>query len=131
MKHFLSFAFLLLILPCCMGQKIRYSYSDGSGNTYHLYKNRVEYLPIQPSESSSGTYSGGQPAVRKLGQEDYNLIRTALESGIADTASHVSDRAMNTGLIVRRTRGKDETWILDSRSIAKTMIETRLAKAIQ
>lgn len=44
------------------------TYHDGSGNGYRFWKDsenqgaRFEYSPVQPKESSTGMYGGGEPA---------------------------------------------------------------------
>ncbi len=81
----------------------RLTYRDGSGNAYHFTASTggvdVEYAPVTPEMSSTGTYSGGEHRRTQLVATDPQLAAVwqrarALE---ADRAAHTTERAKRTG----------------------------------
>ena len=98
--------YLTFFLFSCMNQPTTFEYADGSGNVYQVSDSLLEYLPVTPRESSSGTYSGGNAAKVTLTKTDYDLIRTMLEDVIHKKEIHIKNREMMTGMI-RQISGSD------------------------
>jgi hypothetical protein len=106
------------------------AYADGSANAYRFEATaagvRFVYDPMTPARSSSGMYSGGDPAERMLSLDDPRIAELwqqvrALE---ADTAHHASERCKGDGavtlsgdgatrsfLVVRAATRDLETWL--------------------
>ena len=51
-----------------------YEYTDMSNNKYIITKDSVQYIPITKEQSSTGMYSGGDPANVKITPADYQQI---------------------------------------------------------
>jgi hypothetical protein len=102
-------SYLLLfttILFSCMSQSTTYNYADGSGNVYRISDSLLEYLPVTPRNSSSGTYSGGNPAKATLTKAEYDSIQTMLQAVISKKEIHIENREMMTGMI-QKISGED------------------------
>jgi len=82
-----------------MNLSIEYEYSDGNANRYILTADSLEYIPVQPHESSTGFYSGGEPKKKSITPQTYELIKRALDDALSNKSIHVADRAKMTGLI--------------------------------
>lgn len=82
-----------------MNRAIEYEYSDGSANRYVITPDSLEYIPVQPHESSTGSYSGGVPKKIAITAETYGLITQALDAALLNKAIHTDQRAKMTGLV--------------------------------
>lgn len=87
-----------------MNRAIEYEYSDGSANRYIITPDSLEYIPVQPHESSTGFYSGGVPKKISITPETYRLIKQTLESALTNEAVHTDKRAKMTGLITVKSK---------------------------
>jgi hypothetical protein len=80
--------------------------SDGSGNTWTV--RRVEaggvvawaYDPVRPEESSSGTYSGGDPGEGRLDDAATRALWAAVSALEADPTQRVPSRVKGSGRVV-------------------------------
>ncbi len=91
-------------------------FSDGSGNAFILTEvgdtASLEYDPVTPERSSSGTYSGGTPAdVVLSGEQAAEIWRRA---GELQKSSQVSTgaRSMGTGAFVLSGTASDARFIV-------------------
>ncbi|MEM7355704.1 MAG: hypothetical protein AAF657_33120, partial [Acidobacteriota bacterium] len=81
----------------------RVVYSDHSGNAYRFWQGdrsgsaQFEYDPVTPEQSSSGTYSGGEPEKGALDPAQVEALWSWLRDLEGATASHTSKRRMGTG----------------------------------
>lgn len=77
------------------------TYADGSGNVYVLHDDgggaEFSYDPVTPAESSSGTYSGGEPRHGRLDDATTDRLWGQVLALEGDTANHATERAMMTG----------------------------------
>jgi hypothetical protein len=83
----------------CMNKATVFEYADGNGNTYKVQHSSLEYIPVKKEESSSGMYSGGDARTVTLNAEQYKNITTLLESALNNTAIHINDRVMMSGVV--------------------------------
>lgn len=107
-----------------------YTYADGSNNTYILTGGLhpvLSYQPIQPKESSSGIYSGGESRTLELTLSQYSRLAAAFEGAASDTQDHLSQRTMISGLIRINRKGGTENYILRPQSPAQLNLEKLLA----
>jgi hypothetical protein len=78
-------------------------FSDGSGNHYSFDSEGADsvghlvYKPVTPEQSSSGVYSGGEPADVALSVEQNAELWKRLATLHANEAIHAQSRAMGTG----------------------------------
>lgn len=91
---------LSLITGCEKLKQATISYGDGSGNSYVITPEpRLEYLPIEPAMSSSGSYDGGEPVNRPLSAAEHDQILAVMRAGLENRAVHITDRVKMSGQI--------------------------------
>jgi hypothetical protein len=88
-----------MVVRCGVAERFRYI--DGNNNAYVIDTDRVVYEPISPAQSSSGTYSGGEPAAASLTRDQLAAITALIDHIIADTKNHLATRPKGCGTIVR------------------------------
>jgi hypothetical protein len=88
-----------------------YEYADGNGNRYTVTPSLLTYDPVTPERSSSGRYSGGEPARRNLTPLEYDSIYQLLEKAIHNRSVHISDRIMMSGAITT-VKGERQTTVI-------------------
>lgn len=109
----------------------QYEYADGSANLYRITSDSVQYIPVTPAESSTGFYSGGEPAKVSITAEQFQVLKQQLDDAIADTSLHTPDRAKRTALIVRNGSQDTTRVILRQGSSPIDSIETYLKELLQ
>jgi hypothetical protein len=120
---------LLILLPFFLQCKTQqnnstitsYVYVDGNGNLYAISSTSIVYDPVTPEESSTGTYSGGEPYVAPLEQKQFDQIQAAFKKVIADKTGQTTTRSMGTGTLV--VLPAKTTYIFEMNSISKKEIE--------
>ncbi len=107
---------------------IEYIYADGSGNQYVIKGNYFKYDPIEPHESSSGIYSGGEPVEKKISGEQQKQLAELFQKAMEAQNDHQIDRTKGSGLV--RINSKEETKkiILKFRSDTQQILEQFLTK---
>jgi hypothetical protein len=74
--------------------------SDGSANRWTIdavgVDARYAFDPVQPHQSSTGTYSGGTPAQGTIGATAIATLWARVRALLLDTAVQVPDRAKGT-----------------------------------
>lgn len=103
-------------------QQTKFGYTDGNGNRYIITSGVLQYIPVTPEESSSGTYSGGDPKVITLHEVQVQAIRKVLEDAIDDQSIHIDKRIMGSAVIEKNS----DTWILSPQAPQKKRIENLL-----
>jgi len=102
-------------------ESLKASVSDGSGNHYTFSavlkagayeQGRVVYSPVQPDESSSGTYSGGKPFDRPLPPARSSDIWNTLLALQGKSDIHVQARRMGTGSINISSDAGSESFLI-------------------
>lgn len=94
-----SLILLLLVNLSCMNSDTHYVYADGSANRYIITPNTLEYDPVTPEESSTGTYSGGDPKTVSISAEQFTSIGQLIDKAVANKAVHIEDRMKTSGAI--------------------------------
>jgi hypothetical protein len=110
----------------------RYAYADGSGNVYAIGSadtRTIEYKPVKPATSSSGTYDGGEPFSKVLPEERYRSLVDALETAVAAKEQHIAKREMMSGMIKVSDGQQEKTYFLAARSPAMITIERSIKTA--
>lgn len=96
----------------------RVSYADGSGNAFEFEQTSTgkrasyTYSPITPERSSSGMYSGGEPAEGSLDAEQVAGLWRRLLQLEAETSLHTEERVKGTGAFRIVTRGGERSFIV-------------------
>ncbi|MBX3157089.1 MAG: hypothetical protein KF773_14025 [Deltaproteobacteria bacterium] len=99
-----------------------YVYVDGSGNRFAIAPDRLAYTPVRPEHSSTGMYSGGDPADVALTAAQLAGIEELIRAYLADTAHHIADRVKGSGLLAH---GQQQT-LADMASPARAALEEGL-----
>lgn len=81
-----------------------YAYIDGNNNVFEIFQTRLVYNPISPERSSSGEYSGGNPAQTALNSEQFENIEAKIKAVIKDKSHHLDSRPMGCGTIVIKSK---------------------------
>lgn len=89
----------LLINFSCMKSDHHYVYADGSANRYIITSDSLEYDPVTPAESSTGTYSGGEPKTVSISKQQFESIGQLFDKAVANKAVHIEDRMKTSGAI--------------------------------
>lgn len=102
---------------CASGIKVydHIVYTDQNNNQFHIKFPDLSYRAIQPTESSSGTYSGGTNFKAQLTGDDYTAINNLLQALVEDKAFHIEKRTKTSAVIeVRRQDQSTKTMVLPS-----------------
>jgi hypothetical protein len=113
-----------------MTQEKSYRYGDGSGNSYTITANSIEYHPMTPEESSSGTYSGGEPAKKKLSKDDFKRVEAAVQAALDNKSIHITQRVMMSGSILVTEGEKSVEYIIKPHSKEQKALEKLLKELI-
>ena len=98
----------------------RLCYADGSANLVRLADDgEFEYLPVTPAESSSGSYSGGDPVRARLSPGDPRIaaIRAEVERLAADTPRHIAQRTMGSGAFTIEAEGIEQRFMVEPAAV--------------
>jgi hypothetical protein len=105
-----------------------YTYSDGSANQYRITKDSIEYFPVKPAQSSTGTYDGGDPVKKQMAPELFQQFEQLVKDAGADTNEHTSERGKGTAMISVYDGTSSSSFILRMGSARVREIENVLAK---
>ncbi len=125
--------FYLLLSLDSFGQAnvAKYEFFDGSANTYIITSDSIEYIPIEPSESATGTYDGGDPVLRKIDSSEYDTLSFIIQEMISDKFFHITDRMKTSGLIKVHTNDEINAYIISPRSELLRYFQTKLKEIIK
>lgn len=98
-----------------------YEYVDGNGNVYAISNTSIVYDPVTPEESSTGTYSGGEPYVAPLEEKQFDQLEAVLKKVITQTSDQTTTRSMGTGTLI--IMPAKTTYIFSMDSASKKEIE--------
>jgi hypothetical protein len=101
-----------------------YIYSDSNSNTYTLDQGKLVYTPVNPEESSSGTYNGGKGAKKGITKDTFKNLSKLIDKAMSDKTGLQEKREMGTGQMVKNSKGKKKIVIFKSDSRYKEKIET-------
>ncbi|MEL7532254.1 MAG: hypothetical protein AAFN10_13135, partial [Bacteroidota bacterium] len=74
-------------------------YHDQNNNRYSLQGTQFHYDPIQPAQSSSGTYSGGVALKHHISDERSQEIFALATQIMQDSQRHTQQRRMMTAIL--------------------------------
>jgi len=93
-----------------------YRYLDGSGNEYVLRKEInfvLEYTPVKPLYSSSGTYDGGDYLKKEITELLYDKIISTINTAIGNKNILIKNRVKASGMIIIQEKNKEKVFILE------------------
>jgi len=108
--------------------KVIYSYIDGSGNTYYITRDTIQFNPITAKYSSSGFYDGGKTTKVILNQEQFEMIEVILQQVEQNTSDHILNRTKGSGKI--HLYKKNKHFILAYKTSSQKELEALLDKII-
>ena len=108
-----------------------YEYHDGNGNRYIIKNEDIEYIPIKPSQSSSGFYDRGDYVKKEISKLEFNQISSVLLEAVKNKESHIKNRVKMSGRIVVLEGDNKNSCILNPYSEEKDKIEKTLRDIIQ
>jgi len=94
------------------------TYHDGSANGYRFWKDaegedaHFEYSPVQPSKSSTGMYSGGEPAKGVLSPAQIEEAWQRIVRLESDTKLHAAERMKGTGAFGLKAPSGNRNFII-------------------
>lgn len=101
-----------------------YVYSDGNSNSYTLDEKKLVYTPVNPEESSSGTYSGGKAKKATITKDTFKNVSKLIDKAMSEKEQHQDNREMGTAQITKFSKGKArKTIILKMNASYKEKIE--------
>jgi hypothetical protein len=132
-KHFIVTILLLLVIEtaCTTMKATQYRYSDSSGNTYKISADSIEYIPMTPEMSSSGTYSGENPVKKQISKSDYNKVKSEINNIVMNMSIQIKDRTKLSGLITIIQDQKNDLNIIIDKSPEKESLEKFLKAFIE
>ena len=104
MIRFSIISFLFMISSFITAQE-NYIYSDESSNNYIISETQIKYEPVTKENSSSGTYSGGEPKTKTLSKTDFEKISALFKEVFTAKVDQQQNREMMTGLLIHK-KGK-------------------------
>jgi hypothetical protein len=96
------------------------SFHDGSANGYRFWKDsesadpRFEYAPIQPKDSSTGMYSGGEPASGVMRAKQVGELWKRIQKLEADAGLREKERMKGTGAFLLKDASGNREFIIAS-----------------
>ena len=108
-----------------------FKYIDGSNNSYLVSENQLKYRPIQPENSSSGFYSGGEPQETSISIEDLKQIQEAFAYAAQQLSDHQEKRVMGSGLIIIGTGENRQRFLIKRNSDAQKAVEELLKNLLE
>ncbi len=102
------------------------NYADKFGNSYRIVDAQLTYSPISELQSSSGTYSGGEPKKLELTEEQMAELELLFKKAIKNERIHVTQRKMGSSRMSISNEGKVETYIIRYNCAEQKAIESFL-----
>lgn len=92
--------FIVTIFSCGIKtSQMNYSYTDQNNNSYYISENEIRYVPISPSESSSGVYSGGTKKSVSISKTQFSEISKKCDAIFNTPNLQTNQRRMMTSIL--------------------------------
>lgn len=92
--------FIVTIISCGIKKsQMNYSYTDQNNNSYYISENEIRYVPISPSESSSGVYSGGTKKSVSISKTQFSEISKKCDAIFNTPNLQTNQRRMMTSIL--------------------------------
>ncbi len=104
---FLNFSFLFTFIYCATPtENMTYYYTDLNNNSYKITSTHLQYDPIKPAESSSGSYDGGEPVKVVIDKKTFTDISKKADSLMATSEIYTTSRKMLTAILSMERDGR-------------------------
>ncbi len=97
-------------------------YIDGSNNSFQVSAKSLNYEPMVPLYSNTGSYSGGAKQELALSAAQHQELIELAKAALLDTEHHLSNRPKGSGTL----RVKDHRVVLAAASPSKGALESAL-----
>jgi hypothetical protein len=121
----ISFIAAFLLFAFAMKKK-SYTYIDGNNNTYTITQLHVDYKPVSKENSSSGTYSGGDPKKIGISKEQFEKLLSLMNGVKSDKPNQLPQRNMGCGTLYMKGEGKPVYIGMNAKSKADLEGELKL-----
>ncbi len=89
---------------------------NGNGNKVVIVMNFIEYNPIKPAFSSSGTYDDENYVKKSITSIQFNKIKHFIDECVNYTINHVKDGVKLGGIIIIKEGNNETIFILGPNS---------------
>jgi hypothetical protein len=107
---------------------VKYHYSDGSGNAWHLIDHRLSYEPVATINSSSLVYNGGTHFEVELSPEQLETLLSMFSAACKNKTFLQEKRTLGSAQIRRIEAEETFSVIIAMRSPDKARIENFLSQ---
>lgn len=116
---------LIMVIACKTSEIVNITYTDQNNNRYFISEQTLRYDPIKELESSSGTYSGGDPVSVNITSEQLRKLREMAQKLVASSEGKTTKREMLTSVLALKTGDSLKSVIL-KKSEARAAFEKLL-----
>ena len=105
-----------------------YQYLDGNGNRFLITgesKKTIQYIPVTAEQSSSGTYSGGDPVTKIINEREYSVLVDYFHRALDRKKIRIQNRIKGSGFVSVEGKQK-QAYVLDGSSVEKKELESYL-----
>jgi hypothetical protein len=106
-------------------------YSDINNNSYSATEKELVYSPVKAEQSSSGFYSGGDPARQTLRPEDWEILEQLVMAILDNESIHLKQRRMLTVLLRVEQADLKRSSLILARSEEQAALEAFLRNRLQ
>jgi len=132
-KNILLLFGCLLLFTQCKDEKLKmnYTYVDQNNNRYSINQLTIDYRPIKASESSSGTYDGGEEKNVSITEEEYSEIISIAEYFLSNKELVNQKREMLTAILFTKDQNENKRKVILRSSEKRTQLEKLLKEALK
>ncbi|MBV1924813.1 MAG: hypothetical protein KUG68_12385 [Flavobacteriaceae bacterium] len=132
-KIFIGLLTCLVIFTQCKDEqlKMNYTYVDQNNNRYSINHLTIDYRPIKASESSSGTYDGGEEKKVSITEEEYSEITSIAEDFLSNKELENQKREMLTAILYSIDQHENKRKVILRSSEKRTLLEKILKEALK
>lgn len=127
MVKYVSYLIIFSLFSCqSVNQKFNddemtYVYFDKNNNSYKVTKTQLQYTPMTPKESSSGSYDGGIAKIISLSASEYRTLSSYFESLKLQKETHHLERSRMTSLLKITSKTEQQQFILSQSDTLKQL----------
>ncbi|BDA79931.1 hypothetical protein LPTSP3_g28610 [Leptospira kobayashii] len=88
-------------------------------------KKTIQYIPVTAEQSSSGTYSGGDPVTKIINEREYSVLVDYFHRALDRKKIRIQNRIKGSGFVSVEGKQK-QAYVLDGSSVEKKELESYL-----
>lgn len=132
-KCFFLLMFLMMMCADSIAKSITdniYTYYDAARNKYVLKGDKLEYVPTNSRESSSGTYNGGNYENIVLTHKEYQALERLFKNALADKKAQTTKNIKPNAAVEITSENKMVIFLLKSTSAINKSLNNFLKQLI-